>query len=436
MVRQILADDTADSGTTGTLNLPKNPRTGKPYKVMDLQQDQKQIAASIFHTLKQWLTCTDYSQFKPLRMIINGAGGSGKSVIINTIVVAVRTMFQCNDVIRVCAPTGAAAANVGGETVHALLKQSIDNGGAYQPNSMNEFKRKELVRRFKMLLALIIDERSLLSSNLFGSAQQTLSETIYDGFLNSHEWGGLPVLILVGDDYQLPAISEGPLQALFNAGGSKVTQNGRACLRRCAENVRELTNNKRLNGNRDKDRVLLEHLRLGDDSLTDDEVAKLLSLHVDNIEKLYGKSIVEEIEMKSVFLFFRNAKRIKHNLEMLARTCTVENPVAIIKRQGVGCMNGKPCKSHFHDSSSDKDQGSAMLCVGCRVSIVNRNFKPSWGLYNRAGGNVDEIVFEPGANPNYGQLPKYVVVDFPDYTGPIWDESNPTVRSPIEWQYL
>jgi hypothetical protein len=32
-----------------------------------------------------------------------------------------------------------------------------------------------------------------------------------------------------------------------------------------------------------------------------------------------------------------------------------------------------------------------------------------------------------GDNPNNGDLPSYVVVKFPSYVGPAWDENHPKV---------
>lgn len=111
-------------------------------------------------------------------MIINGSGGTGKSVLINTIVHLMKTMFNDNNVIKVLAPTGSAEFNVGGETTHHCLKQGVSEM-KYTPGSMKQCVTQELNERFKHLLALTIDDRSPLSSKLFGTTAQKTQETTH-----------------------------------------------------------------------------------------------------------------------------------------------------------------------------------------------------------------------------------------------------------------
>ncbi len=85
-------------------------------------------------------------------------------------------------------------------------------------------------------------------------------------------------------------------------------------------------------------------------------------------------------------------------------------------------------KSHFHDDSGVTEY--TPICRKCLVSIQGRNFMPKWGLFNGAVGTVMEIIYEKGNNPNHGDLPTAVIVDFPGYIGPIWDKNNPTVSQP------
>jgi phage gpG-like protein len=59
-------------------------------------------------------------------MTVIGCAGTGKSVSINTVVGSIQKMFQDNDSVVVAAPTGAAAHNVGGQTMHREFKIGIE----------------------------------------------------------------------------------------------------------------------------------------------------------------------------------------------------------------------------------------------------------------------------------------------------------------------
>ncbi len=64
-------------------------------------------------------------KYKPLQATVMGCGGTGKSFIINTIISIVRNKTQMNDTVKVGAPSGAAAYNVQGSTLHRLLGISV-----------------------------------------------------------------------------------------------------------------------------------------------------------------------------------------------------------------------------------------------------------------------------------------------------------------------
>ncbi len=83
-----------------------------------MEQQQAVVLASI-DTIVKFLN--NDTKYKPLRAIIRGCGGTGKSFIINTIISIVRKMTQQNDTNQVGAPTGSAAFNVQGSTLHRLL---------------------------------------------------------------------------------------------------------------------------------------------------------------------------------------------------------------------------------------------------------------------------------------------------------------------------
>ena len=118
-----------------------------------------------------------------------------------------------------------------------------------------------------------------------GTAEALTSETIHEGGHHPDEsWGGLPIVILVGDDYQLPGIGEGAFTALYSRYGSKMTYNGRKALLECAEYVVELGSSKRLIGSENTTKALMDRLRIGLD-IQECDVQKLLSLHIDAMKK-------------------------------------------------------------------------------------------------------------------------------------------------------
>ena len=155
-------------------------------------------------------------KYKPLRATVMGCGGTGKSFIINTIISIVRNMTQMNDTVKVGAPSGAAAYNVQGSTLHRLLGISVSR----PEEKVTGTALENLQECLKHLLCLIIDERSMLSSKVLAAAERNVRHSVYKGQNSGEKWGGVPVVLLFGDIYQLfPVIKEGAIQ-----GTLKVSQ--------------------------------------------------------------------------------------------------------------------------------------------------------------------------------------------------------------------
>ena len=99
-------------------------KDGSNYELNDLFDDQKWIAFIVLHKIHEFLSSKDLSTFEPLRFTINGKGGTGKSVLLNTIARVLRKCTTCNDSCILGAPTGTAAFNVNGETIHSFTLMS------------------------------------------------------------------------------------------------------------------------------------------------------------------------------------------------------------------------------------------------------------------------------------------------------------------------
>ncbi len=59
----------------------------------------------------------------------------------------------------------------------------------------------------------MIDERSMLSSIILAVTERNVRECVFKGQNSKEIWGGVPVVLLFGDDYQLfPVIDKGAIQ--------------------------------------------------------------------------------------------------------------------------------------------------------------------------------------------------------------------------------
>lgn len=134
----------------------------------------------------------DYLNRDPGHVFITGRAGTGKSHVLR--------WFQATTTknVLVCAPTGVAALNVDGMTIHNLMGL----GTGLPADSTVDI---EMVRRKKSMLleanAIVIDEVSMVSSDLMDAVDRTLRAVRND----SMPFGGLQ-MIFFGDLYQLPPV--------------------------------------------------------------------------------------------------------------------------------------------------------------------------------------------------------------------------------------
>ncbi len=137
-----------------------------------------------------------------------GCGGTGKSYIINTLLTIIRNMTRSNATLLVGALSGAAAFNVQGSTLHHLLGIGV----ARPEDNIAQKVQEKLQSQLKNVLCLIIDERSMLSSKVLGAAERNIQKTVYNGQNSQEIWGGVPAVLIFGNDYQLwPVIEEGAI---------------------------------------------------------------------------------------------------------------------------------------------------------------------------------------------------------------------------------
>ena len=421
--------------TRNDLILPQRrtqQHTLEEYSIDDCRDDQKVVLSYILQYFKTWYeldkTPESLEAFVPLRMTLCGVAGSGKSTLINTLVTAIRKITQKTNSVYVCGPTGSAAFNAGGETCNRLFGMK----SRPQESKLPAEVLKALVVKLEDTVALIVDERSMVSALLLGTMEDYCKQAAFKG-TNSHlKWGGLPIVILVGDDYQLPSIDIGafdyygelPRQFRTNAEAGYV-QNSMELFQEFGQDVMTLAKSKRvLEGQIQLQRILDGVRGASDDTLSEEDAEYLCSLHIDNKHR-FNQQEKEQIKKDALFLFARVEDKNTHNFYALKEINTLDNPVAKIEAETRRNKDDVRIRNMGH---YDIDRTPAMIHIARNslVQLTGVNLCPKWGLYHGARGKVLDIVYHPNNSPPE-DLPLYVLVDFPQYCGPPFIEGHPTV---------
>jgi hypothetical protein len=178
------------------------------YNIRDATASQSAVIYKVFGKIREWMEWEagdQKSKFVLLRLTVCGAAGTGKSFIIYTIVSYMIRMFDDNDVVQVVAPTGMSAFNVLGETLHRFAGIDWQNMKKGMTNSTME----KLQKKLQNTVAIMMDERSMLSEIILGLVEQAVARSAHECGHSGEDWGGITVMILFGDDYQLPSIGNG-----------------------------------------------------------------------------------------------------------------------------------------------------------------------------------------------------------------------------------
>jgi hypothetical protein len=131
-----------------------------------MSDKQNTIVYNAINTIIKFLN--NDPTYKPMRATIMGSRGMGKSFIINTIISMVRSLTGSNDTVQIAAPSGAAAFNVQGSTIHNLLGVRVTN----PEKGLMEITKSRLLEQLEQLLVLIIDGRIMISSKVLAAAEK------------------------------------------------------------------------------------------------------------------------------------------------------------------------------------------------------------------------------------------------------------------------
>lgn len=133
-------------------------------------------------------------------VFITGKAGTGKSTLLDYF----RTTTKKR--IAVLAPTGVAALNVRGQTIHSFFgfKPDVTPGGIKKV-------KKEGDDIYRKVETIVIDEISMVRSDLLDAVDTFLR---LNGKTGKHPFGGIQ-MVFIGDLYQLPPVQRGHEKELF-----------------------------------------------------------------------------------------------------------------------------------------------------------------------------------------------------------------------------
>ena len=351
---------------------------------------------------------------EPLHVFITGGAGTGKSHLISVIKEHIeRSHTGCQNACMLVAPTGVAAFNIGGLTIHYAFRLPVEHGNLTRYTKLSAERLHQLRLLCKDVHTIIIDEISMVSYETLGFIHQRLTEIkgtddteVYFGGLN---------IIAVGDFYQLP-----PVRDRF------VFQNGRGYVPASTHLWRDLftmvelhTNMRQRNDTTYSE--VLNRIRTGDH--TSDDV-KLLRTRLTS-------GIINPVQLRdakfssALYLLPRKEQVEEYNTQRLlelAQTTPVyefnAEHVILESRYLPHGVTSRDVPERLIPKNDNNCAGlphTLKLAVGAQV-MLRRNIMCEDGLVNGARGVIVGFKWLDGADHQAqpGLLPSAVLVKFHD----------------------
>ena len=319
---------------------------------------------------------------EPYRVFLSGPGGVGKSHVIKLIhsdtlkFLKLSGTFEPDDVIvLLTAPTGVAAFNINGMTLHSAFLLGRSRYSGFQPLSHDRIN--SLRTKLSHLMLLIIDEVSMVGSNMLLEIHKRLQQI--KGRAGDVTFGGVSILA-VGDLYQLPPVGQALLfhpvsdcyAQLYGSGSLWVNEFQmieltEAMRQRGDSAFSELLCRVRLNSCTHQDIQTLKSREIASDTLNYPNQALhvyRLNIDVDSHNALMLDSLAQKSAQYT----------IKAHDSVSGQTSHISLPTLSDKRSETGGLHGK-----------------LTLAIGARV-MLTANVDVSDGLVNGARGEVVHVV--------------------------------------------
>ena len=326
----------------------------------------------------------------PVRMIVSGTAGTGKSYLIHCL----RLLLQHQVV--VAAPTGVAAFNIDGHTLHSLL--SLPTRGEFK--DLEGERLTKLQQAFSEVKYLIIDEMSMVGRKTFGQVDRRLRQAFPH---NSQEVFGGCSYFLFGDFGQLPPVMDLPLYTTDSR--SELSDQGRAAYQTFQQAV--VLDQVMRQAGQDPEQVRFRDILL---RLRDAEVTVADWNHF----MTRTPTTVQDVSP------FATALHLIPTVEAV-----VEYNVAQLQASGQPIATIKVVHTGPNAAKAPADDAGGLEAVVCLAKsarvMLTSNLWVDVGLVNGAMGTVEAICYRTGGPPD---LPIAVMVRFDSYSAPTFPDST------------
>ena len=133
----------------------------------------------------------DFIESTKEHVFITGRAGTGKSTLLNHL------SWHTDKQVVICAPTGVAALNVGGQTIHSLFRLPI---GLIADSDIS--LNAEIRKLLNTIDTVVIDEVSMVNADLVDAIDRVLRKARGRAL---EPFGGTQI-VMFGDPYQLPPV--------------------------------------------------------------------------------------------------------------------------------------------------------------------------------------------------------------------------------------
>ena len=342
----------------------------------------------------------------PQVTIVQGKAGSGKSTLIQHMTAKLSDEFGIHS-FALLAPTGAAAINISGSTIHSKLRirpKQVDQ------LPLTNFTLNSFQQEFAACKFIIIDEYSMLGCRILKFIDQRCREATGK---SRKRFGGMFVFML-GDLKQLPPVKDRPMYS-SSWGRATIYFEGQRIFTEITSFIFLNNSYRPAEASQQLFRDILDRIGSGDSTVEDWRI--LMSRVLDQLPENERQSFATAIRLFSTNEEVRRFNQ--HQLEILAHPVTAVNAMH-------NCNSAKSASS----SLTGGLESILYLCIGARV-MLRSNLWTEKGLVNGSLGYVRAILF----SPQEINSPSSILVEFDEYTGPtVGNNLVPIPKISVSWK--